>query len=314
MTRALVLGGGGPVGIAWETGLVVGLAREGVDLTANDFVVGTSAGSAVGAQIALGHDLAVRGEKDYGARSVEATADPTDAEPIDVDTTDADPPGASTPADPGTSPMLALMAAMEESAAHPGTPEEARAILGRFALAQQTAPESAFLGFFADLADEDFPDGFACTAIHAHTGEFVVWNRESGVPLQAAVASSCSVPGIFPPITIDDAPYIDGGMRSGLNADVAAGHDLVVVVSCMASSIPGVEMPRFERMRAQRAAEEAAIVDAGGAVHNIDPGPGFLEVSGMGMYLMDASRSPAAYAAGLEQARTEAPRLREVWS
>ena len=304
MTRALVLGGGGPVGIAWETGLVVGLAREGIDLTANDFVVGTSAGSAVGAQIALGHDLAVRAEKDYGARSVEATADPTGAEP----------PGSSTPADPGTSPILALMAAMEESAAHPGTPEEARAILGRFALAQQTAPESAFLAFFEDLADEAFPDGYACTAIHAHTGEFVVWNRESGVPLQAAVASSCSVPGIFPPITIDGAPYIDGGMRSGLNADVAAGHDLVVVVSCMASSIPGVEMPRFERMRAQRAAEEAAIVDAGGSVHNIDPGPGFLEVSGMGMYLMDASRSPAAYAAGLEQARAEAPQLREVWS
>ena len=304
MTRALVLGGGGPVGIAWETGLVVGLAREGVDLTVSDFVVGTSAGSVVGAQIALGHDLEARGEEQYGARSEEAPSAP--AQPEDSD-------GSSGPANPGTDRMMALMAAMEESAAHPGTPEEARAILGRFALAQETIPQDAFLGFFADLADEEFPDGYACTAVHAHTGEFVVWNRESGVPVQAAVASSCSVPGIFPPITVGGAEHIDGGMRSGLNADVAAGHDLVVVVSCMSTSIPGVEMPRLERMRQQRAAEEAAIVDAGGAVHNIDPGPGFLEVSGMGMFLMDPTRTPAAYAAGLEQARSEATRLREVW-
>jgi NTE family protein len=304
MTRALVLGGGGPVGIAWETGLVVGLAREGVDLAANDFVVGTSAGSVVGAQIALGHDLEVRAEEQYGARSEappETAADAGEAQE------------SSGPSGPGTDQMMALMAAMEESAAHPGTPEEARAIIGRFALAQETIPQDTFLGFFADLAGEEFPDGYACTAIHAHTGEFVVWKRESSVPLQAAVASSCSVPGIFPPIDVGGAQHIDGGMRSGLNADVAAGHDVVVVVSCMATSIPGVEMPRLERMRQQRAAEEAAIAEAGGAVHNIDPGPGFLEVSGMGMYLMDPSRTPAAYAAGLEQARTEAPRLREVW-
>ena len=45
MTRALVLGGGGPVGIGWESGLVVGLAKGGVDLAAADAIYGTSAGS-----------------------------------------------------------------------------------------------------------------------------------------------------------------------------------------------------------------------------------------------------------------------------
>ena len=48
MTRALVLGGGGPVGIAWESGLVAGLAQGGVDLGRADFTMGTSAGSFVG--------------------------------------------------------------------------------------------------------------------------------------------------------------------------------------------------------------------------------------------------------------------------
>jgi predicted acylesterase/phospholipase RssA len=57
MSRALVLSGGGSVGVAWETGVVLGLAERGVDLTAADLVLGTSAGSTVGAQLALGHDL-----------------------------------------------------------------------------------------------------------------------------------------------------------------------------------------------------------------------------------------------------------------
>jgi len=299
MTRALVLGGGGPVGIAWETGLVVGLLREGIDLRGSDFVVGTSAGSVVGAQIALGHDLTTRADAQY------VTPGDGGSGPV-ADESGQDSPGADR--------MMALMAAMEESAAHTGTPEEARAILGKFALAQETIPQDAFLGFFADLVGEEFPDGYACTAIQAHTGEFVVWNHESGVPLQAAVASSCSVPGIFPPITVGGAEHIDGGMRSGLNADVAAGHDLVVVVSCMVTSIPGIDDPRLDRLRRQRDDEDAAIAEAGGTTHHIDPGAAFLEVSGFGMHLMDPSRNPAAYAAGLEQAQAEAPRLRDVWS
>jgi predicted acylesterase/phospholipase RssA len=53
MTKALVLSGGGAVGIAWEIGVAAGLARGGVDLREADFITGTSAGSAVGARLAL---------------------------------------------------------------------------------------------------------------------------------------------------------------------------------------------------------------------------------------------------------------------
>src|SRR5258708_25357181 len=58
MSRALVLGGGGPVGIGWEAGLLAGLADAGVALGDADLVVGTSAGSVVGAQLTSGRDLA----------------------------------------------------------------------------------------------------------------------------------------------------------------------------------------------------------------------------------------------------------------
>ncbi len=52
-TRALVLGGGGPVGVAWESGLVAGLAEQGVQMAEADLFVGTSAGSVVGSQLSL---------------------------------------------------------------------------------------------------------------------------------------------------------------------------------------------------------------------------------------------------------------------
>jgi len=47
----LVLGGGGITGIAWELGVLAGLAEAGVDLHDADLVVGTSAGSVVAAQL-----------------------------------------------------------------------------------------------------------------------------------------------------------------------------------------------------------------------------------------------------------------------
>src|SRR5947209_623087 len=53
-SRALVLGGGGVIGVAWHTGVICGLRDVGVDPTQADLIVGTSAGSIVGAQLATG--------------------------------------------------------------------------------------------------------------------------------------------------------------------------------------------------------------------------------------------------------------------
>src|SRR5688500_8257969 len=75
MSKALVLSGGGPVGIAWQSGLAAGLAAEGVDWASADFILGTSAGSAAGAQIALGRDMAAVVER-YRTRG-EARPSPT---------------------------------------------------------------------------------------------------------------------------------------------------------------------------------------------------------------------------------------------
>src|SRR5579859_4295025 len=56
-TRALVLGGGGVAGVAWELGILMGLYDTGVDVRGADIIIGTSAGSVVGAQISSGTEL-----------------------------------------------------------------------------------------------------------------------------------------------------------------------------------------------------------------------------------------------------------------
>jgi hypothetical protein len=57
MTWALVLSGGGPAALAWQTALLAGLRDGGADLTRPDLLVGTSAGALLGGQLLGGHDL-----------------------------------------------------------------------------------------------------------------------------------------------------------------------------------------------------------------------------------------------------------------
>ena len=59
------------------------------------------------------------------------------------------------------------------------------------------------------------------TAVDAVTGEFTVFTADSGVDLVDAVAASCAVPGVWPPVTIGDRRFVDGGVRSPVNADLA---------------------------------------------------------------------------------------------
>ena len=53
----------------------------------------------------------------------------------------------------------------------------------------------------------------------------MVFDAASDVRLLDAVGASCAVPGIWPPVTINGRRYIDGGIRSAANADLAAGCD-----------------------------------------------------------------------------------------
>jgi NTE family protein len=290
MTRALILGGGGPVGVGWESGLAIGLAREGVVLSDSDLIVGTSAGSIVGARLALRLDL---------SQTVDSVSQPI-------------------PAEPGAGDGIGqLLTAWSDAAARSLSPEETRLELGRIALAAQTPDEDTYVAadVFAQVKDCDWPESFRCTAVGTRTGAFQVWDQSAAVPLARAVASSCAVPGVFPPVTIGAERYMDGGMRSPLNADLAAGHAAVIVVSCMALALPeGFSDPMFDVISRQLEAEFALVRDSGAALEIVGPGQEFLDISGWGANLMNPALTADAYQAGLRQAAVEADRLRAAWN
>ena len=286
MSRALVLGGGGPVGIAWETGLLAGLSEQGINLGEADLIVGTSAGSAVGAQLAMGRDP----QQMYAA----VAADSGSAKPGST---------RSNTGSGGAAPDLSgLMQLMARAATGEGSTAELRKEIGAFALAAKTMGEEDFIATFGRMlaSTDSWPaKHFTCTAVDALTGEFKTWDNDSGVPLSRAVASSCSVPGVYPPITINGRRYIDGGMRSGTNADLAKGYDSVVVVVVTAGSASN---PRAEVARRRLEKELEVVRDSGGKVSVISPDEA--SVNAFGLNLLDFTRRAGAAAAGIAQGRS----------
>lgn len=292
MSRALVLSGGGPVGIAWESGVAAGLAAGGVNLSEADFVIGTSAGSVVGAQIAQGTAMGTVVER-YRASAVARGGTP------------------SNPSARGATgdQMQQLMAAFAELFMSDAPAEEKRAKIGRVALDARTVSEESFVANFRHLADGGWPAQYRCTACDAESGEFVVWDADRNVDIVRAAASSCAVPGIFPPITIEGRRYIDGGMRSASNADLATGYDKVLVVSLFSSEPGDVRMEAFRR---GFESELQTLRDGGASVEVIAPDTDAR--AAFGMNLMDPSVSPAAAEAGLAQGAKAAASLAGFWN
>lgn len=302
-----MLSGGGPVGIAWQTGLAAGLAAKGVDLREADFILGTSAGSAVGAQLALGRDMAEVVER-YRSAAPSPSGEGTAAAPSAARRSGT----AATPTR-----MQDLMRVMAEAAASDRPPEESRAAIGRFALEAETGPEEGFVAGFSYLAGEPFPDRYACTAVDAESGAFQVWDASAGAPLDRAVASSCAVPGVFPPITINGRRYIDGGMRSGTNSDLAAGHAKVLLVTLMsgaraATTTTSSADPRLQRYLARMAQERQVLLDAGAEIEVV--GPDEESATVIGANLMDGRLAPAAADAGFRQGQAIAATVEAAWS
>ena len=131
----------------------------------------------------------------------------------------------------------------------------------------------------------------------------------TGVGVTRAVASSCAVPGVYPPVTLKGRRYIDGGMRSSLNADMAKGHDLVVLVQVRGGDTAG---PAAEAMAKQLDGEISVLKSSGAQVVLISPDAG--SAAAMGVNLMNFARRPDAARAGLEQGRAEAARIAVAWN
>jgi NTE family protein len=276
MRRALVLGGGGVTGIAWETGVLAGLAEAGVDVTSADVVVGTSAGSVVGAQILSGVAL----EDLYAAQLADATRE--------------------TSARIGTTAILRFVIA----SLWPRDEERARARLGRAALNARTATGSEPKAVIEQwVPSRAWPERrLLITAVDAETGEARVFDRESGVPLPDAVAASCAVPLVWPPITINGRHYVDGGVRSIANADLAAGCDCVVVLAPVT-----VALRRSGRISNQ-------LASLGPGVRSVVISPDAQARKAIGSNVLDFARRAASARAGRAQSVSVAAAVTSLWS
>lgn len=278
MSTALVLGGGGVAGIAWELGVLDALAGAGLDLTTADRIVGTSAGAAVGAQLCTAESL-----DSLCARQLV---------PVDQ--------SGELTVDSSLDALIEQFAACFEGA--PGE-VEIRRRLGAVALAAPTVDESARLAVIESrLSSHEWSEReLLVTAVDANSGAFVVFDRNSGVPLVSAVAASCAVPGVWPPVSIGDTRYIDGGVRSGSNADLAAGCDVVVIVA----PFPGGFGPTVE-------VEAAALREAGAVVEVIAADE--QATSAFGTNVLDPATRAPSLAEGRRQGLLEVSRIRGIWS
>jgi NTE family protein len=144
-----------------------------------------------------------------------------------------------------------------------------------------------------------WPRRLLVTAVDAVSGERVVLDEASDVPILTAVAASCAVPGVWPPVTVGDRRLIDGGVRSPANADLAAGCDRVVVLA---------PTPTGFRPGSAAAAQVAAFGDRAVVL-----APDRTAKRAFGRDRLDPAHRAAAAQAGFAQAAHEAARVATVW-
>ncbi len=278
MSSALVLGGGGITGIAWEIGLLHGLHEAGVDLGEADTVIGTSAGSVVGAQLTSGTSLA-----DLYAAQL------------------ADPVG-EIGAVFGTRATLTWAVTMLA----PGSGAARRRRLGHAAIRAArragAVPEAARLQVFRERLPTDvWPDrDLRVAVVDADTGAFVVLDRHGEVDLLHAVASSCAVPMVWPPITVAGHRYVDGGVRSAANADVARGADRVVVLAPLSRSFSKHHAIDTQLARTGARATTSITPDA-------------QSLAAIGGNVLDPARRGVSAEAGYAQAAAALEQVKAVW-
>ena len=308
----LVLGAGGVVGHAFHAGVLAAVSEAtGWDPRDADVIVGTSAGSIVGALLRAGAsapDLRARasGEPVSNAgRQLIARADAAQRHLSPI------------PSRPerGGFPVMSAPGALARAARQPWNTRPG-AIAAAMLPAGRVPTELVAAGLrplFTGWPDEPL----WINAVQLDTGRRVTFGRDAvpTVDVADAVAASCAIPAFFAPVMIRGVRYVDGGVHSPTNADLLAGLglDLVVVSSPMSIAGNGLRVAadqparRFARFTLGR--EVARIRRSATPVLTFQPTAA--DVAIMGLNAMDESRrSPVArstYESALERlARSDA--------
>jgi NTE family protein len=257
-------------------GMLAGLVEAGVDLRSADMVIGTSAGANVGAQVLSGIPI-----EELFARQLK---EPTGEIPVRLG--------------------LRILLRFAWMLVRPGDERKNRARLGRAAMRAHTMPEATRRAIIASrLPVHAWSDRqFLITTVDAASGEFLTFNRDSGVELVDAVAASCAAPFAYPPTTINGRRYMDGGTRSGTNADLAVGCNRVVVLAPLNLALK----------KSHKAVNQVASL--GARVRSIVVTADEPARKAMGRQALDPAFRASAAAAGRAQAARVASDVAKVWS
>jgi NTE family protein len=293
-TVGVVLGAGGIVGAAYHAGVLTALAEAGFDARDADIIVGTSAGSGVGATLRAGFpplDLAPRSLgssiSDEAASIVERISGPP--------TFDLRPRASRNPLP--SSPKLLLRSALHPTKALagllPAGTISADIIGERISTMYGTRswPERPLWICAVDLEDGD-------RVVFGHDGP--------DAPIGVAVQASSSIPGFFRPVEHAGRRYVDGGIHSPTNADLLAEQrlDVVVIVSPMSATrvAHGALLPNARPLHARRLANEVARLRRSGVqILTLQPTPDV--VAKMGRNPMDPGKRVATTRVALSSAR-----------
>lgn len=291
--RGLVLGAGGVLGASWTTGALCALEHvAGFDVRTAEVIIGTSAGSVLGALVAAGTSAADLREQQLG-RAV--TSGPLAGYTLDHDrATGGALPGVPKP---GLGSARLLMRAVRSP----------RSLTPLAAMSSLLPEGRGDLWSIRHLIEAFTPHGewsphssLWIVAMDYDSGRRVVFGRDGAppAPLADAVLASCSVPAWFAPVSIGGRRYVDGGTCSATSVDLLAslGLDEVYVLAPMASfdydeptSVAGRVERGFRRTITRRMVREAAKVRAGGTAVTM-VGPGREDLEAIGVNLMDPSR------------------------
>ena len=293
---ALVLGGGGAAGNAWEIGVIAGLSEAGIDLTETaDLVVGTSAGATTAALVRSG----------IPAAELLASVLSPPMQPVAQNRERAP-----------SLPMSTVFERMRAIGAAATSAADLQRAMGAFGLESDSilgpGAEQRRAIVAARLPRREWPDRpMIVVAVDAQTGELAAFDRDSGVDLVDAVTASTALPGLVPTVNINGTRYIDGGVRSPDNADLASGYAQVVVLSPLGVRNGAPPDGQFEGLRRFPGTDLTSQVEAlrkqGSLVDVITPDAD--SRAAMGTNLTDpATRIPAARA-GFAQGKLEATRV-----
>ena len=130
-----------------------------------------------------------------------------------------------------------------------------------------------------------------------------MFDGDGGVSLVDAVGASCAVPGVWPPVTIGARRFVDGGMRSTVNADLAAGARRVLVLAPTSAAFG--PMPRLSAQVAELRAGGARVVVVT---------PDAAARAAIGRNVLDPARRAGAARAGRAQAAVVADEVSALWA